>query len=481
MGQSDEGYRSRWPLVAYATDAVLTPFYIATSPAFLRTYLRTALVLLTSFVLFGVAVLAYTTFYFSYIPVRGVTVPVYLQYDLRTTPALHHVNRNFKTYMPSTNLVIKFPYGIANVAGLVSRQKYDVSVEMVLPRSERNLDAGNWMLGLEMRAPVTVGGGVKQMLGYGEEWDVDDFSEGGEAGTAKEGVSGGQGSPATDGLGNVGKEKAVVLARSRRPGILTYRSWITELAWRIARMPIYVIGWGDEREKVVVGMMEGVEFDKGWRNIPASVRLEVRSKTPLEVYNVAVKVSARLEGMRWVMFHYKLTSLVVFTGLFWSVEMGILLMTWGLFSIMFGGRHEDETSNHRIKKEKRIKLEGGDEGTVTPKTDDSSTPSTPLSDTSRTFPTLPSQQPLQYSSPSESTSRKIKEEDRGTPALDDIPTRATGAEADDEEEDDDFLLEEPISPSAAAALTDSGIGTSMESAREGDKGLVRRRSGKREK
>ena len=58
----------------------LKPFYLLISPAFLRTYLRTILVLLTSAILFGTAIVAYTTFYYTYIPIRGISVLVYLQF-----------------------------------------------------------------------------------------------------------------------------------------------------------------------------------------------------------------------------------------------------------------------------------------------------------------------------------------------------------------------------------------------------------------
>lgn len=459
---------------------LLYPIRVATSPALLRTYLRTALVLLTSTILFGIAVIAYSTFYYTYIPVRGIEVPVYLQFDhfasLTYPPTLNPPTRAPPPDSPDALVEragrTKFPYGIANVNGLVSRQKYDVVVEMVLPRSDRNLDAGNWMVGLEMRGPGTVGGGVKNMLGWGEEWDVEDYSQGQNPGTEKESVPG----AATNPEGVKATEKPVVLARSRRPAILTYRSPLTELAYRVLRLPLYVIGWGQEAEDIRIKMMEAVEFEKGWRNVPASLRVELRSRTSLEVYKVAVRFVAKLEGLRWFMYHYRLSSFVLFTGLFWSVEICVVLITWGVFSLLLGGAGQVKEEE---QKDSVVKVEDG--GAVTPKTEPaSSAPSTPLSDTSRTFPTLRSQQPLHYSSSSGEAS-KMKAE-RNTPALEDIPAREE-AEADDEDEDADFILEEPVPNTAANVLTDSGIGTSLESSREagGERGLVRRRSEKRER
>jgi hypothetical protein len=329
------------------------------------------------------------------------------------------------------------------------------------------------MVGVEMRAPTTISGSagaVKGLLGWDEEWEIDDFSQGGQAGRAKEAASSAEPDPASGGA-----EKPVVLARSRRPAILTYRSWVTEHAYRALRLPLYVVGWGHEEEKVSVSVMENVEFEKGWRSIPSSVRLEVRSRTPLDIYKATVRFVAKLEGLRWIMFHYKLTSFVVFTGLFWGVEMTLVLATWGIFTLLFGGAPpvDEEQEKRKLKHESRP---------VTPKTEPvSSEPGTPLSDTSRTFPTLPSHTPLHYSSGATSPS-KLKEE-RTTPGLEDIPSREGDGEADDEDEDEDadFILEEPVPNTAANVLSDSGIGTSMESSREGDKGLVRRRSGKLDK
>jgi seipin len=414
-------------------------------------------VLVTSFVLFGCAVLAYSTFYYTYIPIRGLSVPVYLQFDASYAPLSTQ-----PTHLSSKHV---YPFGIANLKGLVSRQKYDVVVDMVLPRSERNLDAGNWMVGVEVRGPGSSKKDDKGMMGFAEEWDTEEETVGlwrqpGSTGTKSHKAA----------------EKPTVLARSRRPALLTYRSWMTELAYRVLRMPLYVVGWGQEAEKVNIRMMEGVEFDKGWRNVPASLRFEVRSKTPLEVYNVAVRFVARLSGLRWVMYHYKFTSALVFTSLFWAVEMTVLLMTWGFFTVFLSGAEEDRGKQEGDST--RIKMENSE--VLTPKTEAaSSAPPTPLSDTSRTFPTLSSQQPLRYVS-SSGGMEKMKEE-RSTPHLEDIPAR-TEADADvedgDEDEDADFVLQEPGPNSAMASFTDSGIGTGMES-RDGEGARVVRRSNER--
>lgn len=352
-----------------------------------------------------------------------------------------------------------WPYGIANIPGLVARQKYDVVVELTVPRSATNLNAGNWMVGLEMRGPSTAAGGLKGMLGWDEEWDVQDHSQGGVPGETTQKMD-------ADTLANA----PTVLARSRRPAILTYRSYVIEHVHRLLRLPLYLIGWHTESEYLEISMMEGVEFERGVKSVPTSVKVEIRAKYPLEVYTVAVRLSAKMEGLRWIMYRYWLSSAVLGITLFWSVEMAVLLCTWAVFTLLFGSPLPAQR--------KGIKQEH--DGDVTPKREprdeDATDPGTPYSDTSRTFPTLSTQQPLHYASATPTSPKS----ERNTPALEDIPTREE-AEADDEE-DDDFILEEPLPRSAErdGIFTDSGIGTSVESAVERERGLSRRRSGRRD-
>ncbi|RYN42140.1 hypothetical protein AA0112_g2018 [Alternaria arborescens] len=463
MEELKDDFREDRPVLKIATDTLLLPLRIATSPALLRTYLRTILLFITSTILFTFAVVAYSSFYYNYIPVRGISVPVYLQFDhgptiLPPTTTYPDGSSSLPTGKPA-----KWPYGLANIPGLVDRQKYDVVVEMVVPRSKTNLQAGNWMVGLEFRGPTTIGQGVKHLLGWDEEWSVEDHSQGGVPGATAEKI-------VTEGTTS---ETPTVLARSRRPVLLTYRSRVLEMVYRGLRLPFYLVGWHTESEFVEISMMEGVMFEPGYRNVPSSLRLEVRSKLPIEVYRAQVRISAKLEGFRWLMYRYWVTSAIIGILTFWGMEMGVLLFTWGAFTLLFSGASTPAQGNQQQKK---IKTEQGS-GEPFPKLEqgDYSEPDTPYSDTSRTFPTLPSQQPLSYSSPL--SPKSPKEEERGSPRLEDIPTREEMMEADDEE-DDDFILEEPIPRGVEreGVFTDSGIGTSLESSI--DRGLARRRGGK---
>lgn len=407
-------------------DVALFPVRVATSPPLLRTYLRTLLLFIASAILFAFAVIAYTSFYYSYIPIRGITVPVYLQFDHGSTPRtfIDDSGRKFGQE------VQKWPHGVVGIQGLVDRQKYDVSVEMVVPRSRRNLEAGNWMVELSLRGPSTPGG-IKSILG----WDDDTTDSTSQASTA-----------ATT-------SRPPVLAHSRRPAILTYRSWPIEHVHRFLRLPLYLTGFGSESETLHISMLESAYFPT---TIPTSLRLELRSKTPLEIYRASVHITAKLEGLRWLMYTHRLTSLTIFVALFWATEMTLVLLTWGLASMLFASPTPPP-----------------DTQTIKHEPDDAA--STQYSDTDRTFPTLSRQPPLRYHSPP----HVKKEEDEDVKKEEDDEE---GGEEEADDEEDDFVLEEPLPRGVenAVLFTDSGLGTGVDSEVERERERVRRRGRKGE-
>ena len=47
-------------------------------------------------------------------------------------------------------------------------------------------------------------------------------------------------------------------------------------------------------------MLEGVEFARGWRNIPDMVKVVVEADVNMQFYGIGVKIVARFRGLRWV-------------------------------------------------------------------------------------------------------------------------------------------------------------------------------------
>jgi seipin len=89
-----------------------------------------------------------------------------------------------------------------------------------------------------------------------------------------------------------------VILRERRPAILTYYSPMVDYVLKTAAIPWYLLGWKYEAEKLDVRMVDGVQFTKGWKNIPTSVRLEIQSFHTLQIYAAKVLITARLQGLR---------------------------------------------------------------------------------------------------------------------------------------------------------------------------------------
>ena len=91
---------------------------------------------------------------------------------------------------------------------------------------------------------------------------------------------------------------ASVLTRSRRPAILTYSSPIVDAAKTLTGLPWHIIGWKKESEVLEVSMFEGVEFARGWRNLPGFVKVVVEAEEKMQFYEVGVKIVARFGGLR---------------------------------------------------------------------------------------------------------------------------------------------------------------------------------------
>lgn len=156
------------------------------------------------------------------------------------------------------------PHGTVSIASaLTSFQAYDISLFLRLPRTPRNLAAGNFMLDLSLLPP--------------------------NAASASATV------PSALQSSNL-----EVIARSRRPAILTYASPIIHAANTISGLPWYVMGWKKESEVLEVSMFEGVEFMKGWKNVPQSVQLIIDANERMQFYEVEVKIVAKFGGLRYV-------------------------------------------------------------------------------------------------------------------------------------------------------------------------------------
>lgn len=237
------------------------------------------------------------------------------------------------------------------------------------------------------------------------------------------------------------------LAFSRRPAILSYRSVLVEYVCRLIELPWYLIGWRKEAEKLTVSLWESVEFSRGWRNLPSTLRLDIQSTHRMQIYSAKAMFRARFRGLRWLMYNHRIISAIMFITGFWVTELLFAGLAWAGLSFYMEPRPQKPQSDWAREYNERIKQENDDEH------------ESKLSETERTFPTSSKQPALKYESPG------IKQEEDDEPVV--LPEASSRAiEADDEDEDEDADL-----------LRDSGLGTSMESS-TGRRDSVRRRRGR---
>jgi seipin len=241
-------------------------------------------------------------------------------------------------------------------------------------------------------------------------------------------------------------------------------------------------------------MFELMSFPRGWRNVPGAVQLELQSDQTLQVYSVKVVFKARFEGLRYILYNYRILSFAVFTSCFYMVSLTSTAIAWFVISSLFtsDSARAKEESNER----KKIKRQEGDahdsngyikeEAQSDHSSDETGLSVSNISDSATTFPTLGRQMPLRFPVP------------RPSDSVAGGASMASSRADVKREPDDEFLMEattiEPLAatgPSEAAddededeargrdrGRLDSGIGTSMESegARDLALGLQRRRS-----
>ncbi|KAK6400941.1 hypothetical protein LTR95_019249, partial [Oleoguttula sp. CCFEE 5521] len=329
----DETEDDEQGLIASTIDLALTPIRPFISRPALRTYLKTFLLLSTALVLFGAACAAYATFYWNYVPALGFEREAWLQFDdVHGTSA--RIGSEGKGAAGLEERIVKHPWAEVDLRGeVVSQQGYDVVVEITMPRTQGNREAGNWMLDVSLLASPTRTSGDTE-----------------------------------------------VLARSRRPAIMTYRSSPTELVHRLASLPRSLVSTQQsEAETLVLPIFDQVSFPKGTANLPSTLRLELQSPRRLEIYTVLVKFRARFRGLRWLMYNHRILSAFIFISAFWGVEVVVAGIVWLLVASKLGGS-SDKVHNGKTEPRGRIKHEHeDDDGGIG------------MSDTERQFPTLSSQ------------------------------------------------------------------------------------------
>ncbi|KAI6788916.1 hypothetical protein KC361_g8772 [Hortaea werneckii] len=452
MKDEDEMESEPGGLVTGIKNLILLPIRPFISKTALRTYLTSILIISTSILLLIFAITAYILFYYAYVPNLTFSRTIHLQFDAV------HTNR----------IVNRHPYGTATLApDIITGQAYDVAIELNLPRTPDNLAAGNFMLQVDM---LTATGRGTSGTTAPPEGITSDFAFSQPYATPTTTTS----DPSAPPTG------ANLLASSRRPAILPYRSWPVEMLYKLTELHWYLLNFRSETEVLHVPMFEGIAFPTatsrgGTRKastLPGTLRVEVQSSHRLQIYSARAVFRARFTGLRWFMFSHRFLAAGTFIAGFWVTEMVFAGLMWAAVVVsvyprlVVGAGGKGEEGGDRDGR--RVKREGEPEGLGYEEEEVGKTSARLLSDTERTFPTLGGKEPLRYSSPR----IKREEEDGETEVI--LPADGTAAplladDEDDEEEEDGVDVE---------SFVDSGIGTSLESTAGGRRESVRRRRGR---
>ncbi|KAF9581750.1 Berardinelli-Seip congenital lipodystrophy 2 (seipin) [Lunasporangiospora selenospora] len=159
-------------------------------------------------------------------------------------------------------------------------QAYDISVNLHVPTSEKNVAIGNFMVVVTLM-----------------------------------------------------REDGKAVVTSSRPTILTYQSLPLRLmrtAWKAVPL---VLEWSKEDQVLKVPLIENFVEDAA----NPVTRAYVEISTPeLQVYRSSIHIDAHFHGLRYFMYYYKLSTALVFMSVFIFWEIVFSVVTWQVLANWFG-------------------------------------------------------------------------------------------------------------------------------------------------
>ncbi|KAG5944327.1 hypothetical protein E4U60_006079 [Claviceps pazoutovae] len=218
-------------------------------------------------------------FFQNFVPDQFITTPVFLQYQSGVNP-----------------------YGIAQLAYPSPKlhQDYDVSVQLLMPRSPSNKERGNFMVSLYLVRESVKG---HRVLTNGRRMaSVQQYLDG-----------------------------ETVLFQSRRPALMPYEDPILSAVKRVLFLGYYVLFPGAQARSMTIQLAERINFDKVAAK-PTTAVVEIEAGQHIQIYETALTLTAQLRGLRWLMFHYRLLTYTVFTILFWVCEILFMCLAWAVWT-----------------------------------------------------------------------------------------------------------------------------------------------------
>uniref|UniRef100_A0A8U8C7J6 Seipin n=1 Tax=Geospiza parvula TaxID=87175 RepID=A0A8U8C7J6_GEOPR len=227
-----------------------------------RALLRGALGLSLALLLLWAAVFLYGSFYWAYLPADAVLRPL-------------HLGFRSDCERPGPELC-SFPTANVSLLGehrekvLLYGQLYRISLELELPESPVNRELGMFMVGLSL------------------------YGQGGKT-----------------------------LARSERAAMLHYRSRLLRALHTAAFAGLFLSGFAEQSQTLELELMGRYREDP--YSPTAGALVEIRSRR-VQLYGARLRVHAHFSGLRYLLYHFPLTSAVVGVAGNWTL---LALLTLG--------------------------------------------------------------------------------------------------------------------------------------------------------
>ncbi|XP_033627014.1 seipin-like [Asterias rubens] len=226
-----------------------------------------------------ISLFLYGSFYYSYMPTVAHISPVFLQFS-----SCVEYGTQLNCPFPSVNTTL-----VKNLEGgtslLMRGQRYQVLLELEMPQSPVNENLGMFMVKADM------------------------LSLGGE-----------------------------VTATSSRPAMLRYRSGLLKLMETLILSPFMLSGYSEEKQLIRVSLIESFVDNPYKPTTGVYVELQARQ---LQVYSSVLKIQAYFSGLRFLMYHWPLTTALVFITMFFVFLSLITVLSWQQCIKSFSSQEEE--------------------------------------------------------------------------------------------------------------------------------------------
>ena len=249
--------------------------------------------------LLAMAIAIYAFIYYLFVPKIEHSFPVYLDYgDTTVTSDSRNSGPAVVAKIPLTARHTQYTKTKLAVSDsktsqlLQAGQAYTIILEMIVPESPKNINLGPVMLETRL---------------YGRSFSREDL-----------------------------------LATSRRPVLLTYRSAFVKSLQNVVYAAPLAFGFIKETQRVSVFALD--RFVEGSKHRALNAEVFVHNHN-FEVYEVKLKIVAELKGIQYLMYHWFLPSAIIGIGNIFFFEL-ICISIFGVVYMFYFKKNSPESTSH---------------------------------------------------------------------------------------------------------------------------------------